>query len=65
MDTEEEWTRQERRRAVERLSVRDRPVITLRCGRLDEQDQTLEEVSQLLQVTPEHVHQWEKRAWRT
>ncbi|MBO0789938.1 MAG: sigma-70 family RNA polymerase sigma factor [Ktedonobacteraceae bacterium] len=64
MDTEHEWTRQELRRAVERLSVRERQVITLRCGLLDEQDHTLEEVSHLLQVTPERVHQLEERAWR-
>jgi RNA polymerase primary sigma factor len=64
MDTEHQWTRDELRRAVERLSVHERQVMTLRFGLLDEQDHTLEEVGQTLQVTPERVRQLEERAWR-
>jgi RNA polymerase primary sigma factor len=64
MDAEHQWTRDELRRAVERLSVRERQVMTLRFGLLDEQDHTLEEVGHTLHVTPERVRQLEERAWR-
>jgi RNA polymerase sigma factor (sigma-70 family) len=68
MDTEHEWTRGELRRAVERavrrLTLRERQVMTLRFGLLDGQEHTLEEVGHLLQVTPERVRQLEERAWR-
>ncbi len=65
MDSQHEWTRQELRRAVERLSVRERQVMEFRFGLLDEQDHTAEEVGHLLQVTSERVRQLEERAWRT
>jgi len=64
MDSEREWTRQELRRAIERLSVRERQVMTLRFGLLDEQDHTIEEVGHLLHITAERVRQVEERAWR-
>lgn len=63
MDTEHHWTREELRRAVEYLSVRERQVITLSSGLLDEQDHTVEEVGKILQVTRERVRQIEEKAW--
>jgi len=48
---------------LELLTVRERQVMTLRFGLLDEQDHTLEEVSHTLQVTCERVHHLEERAW--
>jgi RNA polymerase primary sigma factor len=64
MDAEHEWTRDELRRMLERLSERERQVMILRFGLLDEQDHTLEEVSKTLGVTRERVRQLEERAWR-
>lgn len=64
MDQEHHWTREELRQAVERLSAREKLVMTLRFGLLDEQDQTIEEVGKRLQVTRERVRQIEERAWR-
>jgi RNA polymerase primary sigma factor len=64
MDTEHEWTRQELRRAVERLNVRERQVMTLRYGLLDGQDRPIEEVGHLLLITAERVRRVEERAWR-
>jgi RNA polymerase primary sigma factor len=64
MDAEHEWTRDELRRMLERLSERERQVMTLRFGLLDEQDHTAEEVSKTLGVTCERVRQLEERAWR-
>ena len=64
MDAEHEWTRDELRRMLGRLSERERQVMTLRFGLLDEQDHTLEEVSKTLGVTRERVRQLEERAWR-
>jgi RNA polymerase primary sigma factor len=63
MDKEHQWTRDELRRSLELLSVRERQVMTLRYGLLDEQDHTLEEVGKTLKVTRERVRQIEERAW--
>lgn len=38
MDAEHEWTRDELRRMLGRLSERERQVMTLRFGLVDEQD---------------------------
>ena len=64
MDNEHQWTREELRRGLDRLTVRERQVMTLRFGLLDEQDHTIEEVGKALQVTRERVRQVEARAWR-
>ena len=64
MDAEHEWTRDELRRMLSRLSERERQVMTLGFGLLYEQDQTVEEVSKTLGVTRERVRQLEERAWR-
>jgi RNA polymerase primary sigma factor len=63
MDTEHQWTREELRQAVERLSVRERQVMTLRFGLLDGQNHTIEEVGHTLHVTSERVRRVEERAW--
>ena len=64
MDTEHQWTRDELRRSLGLLTERERQVMTLRFGLLDEQDHTLEEVSHALHITRERVRQIEERAWR-
>ena len=64
MDTEHQWTRAELRRALGRLNAREQQVITMRFGLLDEQDQTVEEVSHALRVTRERVRHLEARAWQ-
>jgi RNA polymerase primary sigma factor len=63
MDKEHQWTRDELRRSMELLTERERQVMTLRFGLLDEQDHTLEEVGKTLKVTRERVRQIEERAW--
>ena len=63
MDNEHQWTRDELRRSMELLKERERQVMTLRFGLLDEQDHTLEEVGKTLKVTRERVRQIEERAW--
>lgn len=63
MDTEHQWTRDELRRSLELLTLRERQIITLRFGLLDGQKQTVEEVSRAMQITRERVRQLEARAW--
>ncbi len=56
--------REEVRRVLSNLTVRERQVIELRFGLLDDHDHTLEEVGRRLKVTRERVRQIEERAIR-
>lgn len=56
--------RQEVRRVLGNLNPRERAVIELRFGLLDDHDYTLEEVGKKLKVTRERVRQIEERAIR-
>ncbi len=56
--------RDEVNRALSSLTQREREVIQLRFGLLDDQDHTLEEVGRMLKVTRERVRQIEERAIR-
>ncbi|HEX8995274.1 MAG TPA: sigma-70 family RNA polymerase sigma factor [Ktedonobacterales bacterium] len=62
--TDREMLREEVRRALSALTQREREVIELRFGLLDDHDHTLEEVGQRLKVTRERVRQIEERAIR-
>ncbi|HEU5346194.1 MAG TPA: sigma-70 family RNA polymerase sigma factor [Ktedonobacterales bacterium] len=62
--TDHEMLREEVRRALSALTQREREVIELRFGLLDDQDHTLEEVGRRLKVTRERVRQIEERAIR-
>jgi RNA polymerase sigma factor (sigma-70 family) len=64
MDEKHEWTRDELRSRLNCLTERERVVMTLRFGLLDEQDHTLEEVSKTLGVTRQRISQLEERAWQ-
>jgi RNA polymerase primary sigma factor len=59
-----EMLREEVRRALSGLTLRERQVIELRFGLLDDHDCTLEEVGRRLNVTRERVRQIEERAIR-
>ena len=61
---ERELLRQEVRRMLSGLNPRERQVIELRFGLLDDHDYTLEEVGKQLKVTRERVRQIEDRAIR-
>lgn len=56
--------REEIRKVLGQLTVRERQVIELRFGLLDDHDHTLEEVGKKLKVTRERVRQIEERAIR-
>lgn len=56
--------REEIRKVLGQLTLRERQVIELRFGLLDDQDHTLEEVGKKLKVTRERVRQIEERAIR-
>ncbi len=56
--------REEIRKVLNQLTVRERQVIELRFGLLDDHDHTLEEVGKKLKVTRERVRQIEERAIR-
>lgn len=56
--------REEIRKVLDQLTVRERQVIELRFGLLDDHDHTLEEVGRKLKVTRERVRQIEERAIR-
>ncbi len=56
--------RDEVRRVLSNLTLRERQVIELRFGLVDDQDHTLEEVGRRLKVTRERVRQIEERAIR-
>ena len=59
-----EMLREEVRRALSGLTLRERQVIELRFGLVDDHDYTLEEVGRQLNVTRERVRQIEERAIR-
>lgn len=61
---ERELLRQEVRRILRNLNPRERQVIELRFGLVDDHDYTLEEVGKRLKVTRERVRQIEERAIR-
>ncbi|HKS70121.1 MAG TPA: sigma-70 family RNA polymerase sigma factor [Ktedonobacterales bacterium] len=62
--TDRELLKDEVRRALDNLTQRERQVIELRFGLLDDRDHTLEEVGRKLKVTRERVRQIEERAIR-
>ncbi len=62
--TDRQLLRDEVRRVLNNLTMRERQVIELRFGLLDDQDHTLEEVGRRLKVTRERVRQIEERAIR-
>ena len=64
MEEEHRWTRDELRSMLGRLTARERQVMTLRFGLLDEQDHTVEEVSKTFGVTRQRIRQLEESAWR-
>lgn len=62
--TDQQLLREEIRRALNLLTMRERQVIELRFGLVDDHDHTLEEVGKKLKVTRERVRQIEERAIR-
>ncbi|HLY29753.1 MAG TPA: sigma-70 family RNA polymerase sigma factor, partial [Ktedonobacterales bacterium] len=60
--TDRALLRDEVNRALSNLTQREREVIELRFGLVDDHDHTLEEVGRLLKVTRERVRQIEERA---
>lgn len=62
--TDRAMLREEVRRVLNNLTPRERQVIALRFGLVDDHDHTLEEVGKKLKVTRERVRQIEERAIR-
>ncbi|TMD56827.1 MAG: sigma-70 family RNA polymerase sigma factor [Chloroflexi bacterium] len=62
--TDQRLLREEIRKVLNQLTIRERQVIELRFGLLDDHDHTLEEVGKKLKVTRERVRQIEERAIR-
>ncbi len=62
--TDQRLLREEIRKVLNQLTVRERQVIELRFGLMDDHDHTLEEVGKKLKVTRERVRQIEERAIR-
>lgn len=62
--TDQQLLREEIRKVLNQLTQRERQVIELRFGLLDDHDHTLEEVGKKLKVTRERVRQIEERAIR-
>lgn len=62
--TDHKLLREEIRKALNQLTLRERQVIELRFGLVDDHDHTLEEVGKKLKVTRERVRQIEERAIR-
>lgn len=62
--TDQRLLREEIRKVLGQLTLRERQVIELRFGLVDDQDHTLEEVGRKLKVTRERVRQIEERAIR-
>ena len=62
--TDRSLLREEVHRVLNNLTQREREVIELRFGLIDDQDHTLEEVGRRLKVTRERVRQIEERAIR-
>lgn len=63
-EIERDLLRQEVRKVLDGLNPRERQVIELRFGLVDDHDHTLEEVGRRLKVTRERVRQIEERAIR-
>jgi RNA polymerase primary sigma factor len=62
--TDQQLLREEIRKVLGQLTTRERQVIELRFGLVDDHDHTLEEVGKKLKVTRERVRQIEERAIR-
>ncbi len=62
--TDQQLLREEIRKVLNQLTLRERQVIELRFGLVDDHDHTLEEVGKKLHVTRERVRQIEERAIR-
>src|SRR5712691_4897958 len=62
--TDQQLLREEIRKVLGQLTIRERQVIELRFGLIDNHDHTLEEVGKKLKVTRERVRQIEERAIR-
>ncbi|GCE46518.1 sigma-70 family RNA polymerase sigma factor [Thermosporothrix hazakensis] len=62
--TDQQLLREEIRKVLGQLTLRERQVIELRFGLIDDHDHTLEEVGKKLKVTRERVRQIEERAIR-
>src|SRR5713226_10096388 len=62
--TDRQLLHEEIRKALGQLTLRERQVIELRFGLVDDHDHTLEEVGKKLKVTRERVRQIEERAIR-
>jgi len=62
--TDQYLLREEIRKVLGQLTLRERQVIELRFGLIDDHDHTLEEVGKKLKVTRERVRQIEERAFR-
>lgn len=62
--TDQRLLREEIRKVLNQLTIRERQVIELRFGLVDDHDHTLEEVGKKLKVTRERVRQIEERAIR-
>jgi len=62
--TDQQLLREEIRKVLGQLTTRERQVIELRFGLVDDHDHTLEEVGKRLKVTRERVRQIEERAIR-
>ncbi len=62
--TNQQLLREEIRKVLNQLTTRERQVIELRFGLIDDHDHTLEEVGRKLKVTRERVRQIEERAIR-
>ncbi|MGZ3662972.1 MAG: sigma-70 family RNA polymerase sigma factor, partial [Ktedonobacterales bacterium] len=62
--TDRAMLREDVRRVLNNLTPRERQVIALRFGLVDDHDHTLEEVGKKLKVTRERVRQIEERAIR-
>jgi len=62
--TDQRLLREEIRKVLNQLTLRERQVIELRFGLIDDHDHTLEEVGKKLKVTRERVRQIEERAIR-
>jgi RNA polymerase primary sigma factor len=62
--TDQRLLREEIRKVLGQLTLRERQVIELRFGLVDDHDHTLEEVGKELKVTRERVRQIEERAIR-
>src|SRR5690349_1607486 len=63
MENEHQWTREELRRSLDLLTERERQIMTLRFGLVDEQDRTREQVGRMFKITRDRVRRIEESAW--